>query len=136
MNQNPDWENDSHADSAASCERSPRMLDMGSEDDSQYYTIYVKRNGDGDQLKIWSKVLDIAWETYKFRAHPAEKDLYRICRDVMTSRQFDVDPDQLIDWCKMLALKFGVRCDPRRYCVHYPENINPNRQAQGRSRRQ
>ena len=131
MNQHPDWDCDSQGESVASCAESPRMLDTGDADEPQYYTIYVKRNVFGDQLRIWSKILDIAWEAYKPQAHSAEKDLYHICIDSMTSRQFDVDPDQLVEWCKILSLKFGIRCDPMRYCVHYPENLDPSRRPHG-----
>ena len=131
MNQCPDWERSSQGESAAFCAERPEMLDAESADEPQYYTIYVKQNGSCDQFKIWSKILDIAWEANRPQAHPAEKDLYRICRDIMTFRQYDVDPDQMVDWCKILSLKFGIRCDPRRYCVHYPENINPSRRFSG-----
>ena len=87
-----------------------------------FFTFFVPEQAGGDELRIWTALVDAALAIREPFASVQEKGIYTVLRSFMANAFFDMTVASVVLHCQVLCLKLGVRCDPNRFCAHYQHN--------------
>ena len=87
-----------------------------------YYTIFVPEQAGENVLSIWTSMVEAAWGIREPHASDMERGLWVVLRSLLAHAFFEMSVPAVVAHCQILCLKLGLRCDPNRFCRHYPHN--------------